>query len=609
MIFNIYNTGFDYFGFFLALALLFLFICFSISATRKFNIPFFKLTGIYFITVLLLITGSKLFTIEFSQWQDFFSGGGFPTTTKLTVIGALAFGPIGLLIGKHLFNIKTKFLDLVAIPVLITIGIQRLGCLFAGCCHGLPTNADFGISYGPNTLAHFHFFKHGWLNSFAENTASVHPVPLYLLLCCLLSAILLVKIRSKIRVEGNFFMLAIAFFVFGRFFTEFFRDPLTNGNFGELVFGLKKAQWLFLFVSLILFSIVILREKKGVVVYKAQQLNPRRNFLPVIVVTILSLLVCLGGKWFTPLERSLFVLFCSLFFISAAQYYINYYFPRYKRSVHAFSIVCFVALILPVTAQVAFDNSKDSCYSYKEISFHGAFHSFQHYHQAAITNPNSCGGYFYDQNYTHTVYTSGVSLSAYQNFGRYNRLFYKLSGYAGNDTDDDPQHRDSPDNLSGLNVYGGALVIGGDTKIFGLEGGVIGGTLRAHDSNTGNETSSLSGGKPELGIMPVARIRVGFTKVLFFDGRAGYPVFGFNSSKYPVTVGIGSGLGKDNGTILRAGVGVAGNKLIGAFSLKVVAHTRWAGELGAIVGESYNFNASLSYFFHKSPGNKLKNIL
>ena len=187
-------------------------------------------------------------------------------------------------------------------------------------------------------------------------------------------------------------------------------------------------------------------------------------------------------------------------------------------------------------------------------------------------------------------------------------MFYKASGYAGNDTDDDPMHRDSPDDLSGLNVYGGALVVGGDTKIFGIEAGVIGGTFRAMDVKTGDQNSSLSGGKPELGILPIGRIRIGFTKVLFFDGRAGYPVFGFNSSKYPITVGIGTGLGKDNGTILRAGIGVAGNKTVFAGALKVVAHNKWAGELGVGLGESYYFNASVSYFFNVNPGNKLKKI-
>lgn len=609
MVFNIYNTGFDNFGFFLALALIFLFTCFSVSGMRKFNIPFFKLTGIYFITVLFLITGSKLFTIEFYQWKDFISGGSFPATTKLTVIGALAFGPVGLWIGKHLFNVKAPFLDSVAIPVLIAMGIQRLGCLFAGCCHGLPTNSGFGISYGPGTLAHFHFFKHGWLSSFTENTAAVHPVPLYLLLCCLISAMVLFMIRPKIKTQGTFFILAIACFVFGRFFVEFFRDPLTNGSFGNIVFGLKKAQWIFLVVSFVLFSIALVREKKGITTNTFSETTYHRNFLPVIVVTLLSMVVCFVSRWFTPLEKSLFILFSSLFFISSCYYFINYYFPNYKRSIHAFSIVCFIILVLPMTAQVAFDNSKDTCYSYKEVSLNGAFHSFFHYHQAAIPNPNSCGGYFYDRYYTHNVYTGGVSFSAYQNLGRYKRLFYKASAYAGNDTDDDPQHRDAPQTQAGINTYGGAFIIGGDTKIVGIEGGLIAGTFRAMDSNTGQERSSLSGGVPEFGIMPVGRLRVGFTKIIFFDGRAGYPVFGFNSSKYPVTVGIGTGLGRDNGSILRLGVGIAGNKPIGSLSLKIVAHNKWAGEVGAGIGESYYFNASVSYFFHAYQGNRLKKLL
>lgn len=619
MIFNIYNTGFDHFGLFLGLSLLFLFVCFNYTANKKYELPFYKLSGVFFITVVFILTGAKLFTIEMREWSAFFSGGSFPSVSRSTILGALTFGPLGLLFGKKLFGIKTPFLDSLAIPVLIAMGIQRLGCLFAGCCHGLPTNSDYGVSYGPNTIAHFNFAKREWLETFSDTTSSLHPVPLYLLGICVFSALLLFRMKPKIKVEGNLFLMAIAFFILGRFFVEFLRDPLTNGSFGGIIFHLKKVQWIFLMVVTLLGTIVFVREKKFVKPDNNNISNEVNLILPITFIIVLSLFLFSIKSWFTYPEKGIMIIFCSAFSLSGLNSLLNYYFKEQLRLIPIALSLCFTIGVLPLAAQIAFNNTENESYFYSEVSVGGSFNRFSHYHKPADLNyykyaqSNSCGGYdtvyksyyTYHKKQTHKIITGGVSFAQYYNLGRYNRLFYKVTAYTGQDSDDDENHTDNP-NPNGLNVFGLAAVIGADHKVVGGEFGIIFGNLRSSDISTGEAPNSLTSGKPESRVMPVGRLRAGFTKFVYFDIRFGHPVYGLNTPNYPITVGIGSGLGRDNGSAIHFGIGGASGEFIWAAGLKWVISKKFAAEanIQMRVGDP-NVSASVSHYFGESPHKKL----
>ncbi|MCA9606273.1 MAG: prolipoprotein diacylglyceryl transferase [Myxococcales bacterium] len=97
-----------------------------------------------------------------------------------TITWGLTFGYLGVELAKLLASVKGKTGDGFAVPVAVSIAIGRLGCFWAGCCYGAPTDLPWGIDFGdgiarhPNQLYELAFHlgaaaalvwigRHGWL--------------------------------------------------------------------------------------------------------------------------------------------------------------------------------------------------------------------------------------------------------------------------------------------------------------------------------------------------------------------------------------------------------------------------------------------------------------
>ena len=159
---------------------------------------------------------------------------------EMTFQGGLIGGVVGFLAVWNLYvfvvapRTKVKFLKnnmnaaladaLPFVPVGITVAhsFGRLGCTFAGCCHGGETTAWYGI----------------WMYTYEFGHAKVVPVQLFeCLFLALLSAIMIV-LYFKFNFKYNMGVYAIAYGVW-RFVMEFVR----NDHRGSFVGGLTPSQF------------------------------------------------------------------------------------------------------------------------------------------------------------------------------------------------------------------------------------------------------------------------------------------------------------------------------------------------------------------------------
>lgn len=179
------------------------------------------------------ILGARLMYIfqEFhsfkSIWEVFYiwQGGG-------SVLGTIF--AVGITIGLYLRKIKAPvlpLLDLATMYAPLFQSISRLGCLFAGCCYGLPSSLPWAITY---TNPH----------SSAPLGIAMHPTQLYSSLT-LLTVFLIIRFIASPRctvpgqITSLYFVLAGA----ERFFVDFWRNDRSYFD-AQWLNALSMYQWM-----------------------------------------------------------------------------------------------------------------------------------------------------------------------------------------------------------------------------------------------------------------------------------------------------------------------------------------------------------------------------
>jgi phosphatidylglycerol:prolipoprotein diacylglycerol transferase len=134
--------------------------------------------------------------------------------------------------------------DLTAPALALGEGITRIGCFFAGCCHGTPTEFAWGICYPPGAAAHWVF-----------GGAPVHPSPLLLACGNLLLFLLLARLQSSWIGSGRLFALYLLCSSVLRFLVDLTRYYIAGDSLA--VFGLRLAHSQWLSLALILFALLL----------------------------------------------------------------------------------------------------------------------------------------------------------------------------------------------------------------------------------------------------------------------------------------------------------------------------------------------------------------
>ncbi|MDO4616022.1 MAG: prolipoprotein diacylglyceryl transferase [Lachnospiraceae bacterium] len=194
------------------------------SRAKKRGLDYDSVFGLVICSVLFGFAGAKLLyliTILPEVLEDpgnillHLSGGW-------VVMGGILAGILGAYLYCRRKNLPHwAFFDLALAGVALAQGFGRIGCFFAGCCYGIPTDSIIGI-----TFTHSHYGPNG-----------VKMIPTQLIssgLDFLLCAFLVWYSNKKQKNSGEVTGLYLICYSIGRFVLEFFRGDAARGSVGVL---------------------------------------------------------------------------------------------------------------------------------------------------------------------------------------------------------------------------------------------------------------------------------------------------------------------------------------------------------------------------------------
>ena len=210
-------------------------LIFTVIAMKKSGYSQSASDTVIIIGLFAIIIG-LLTAVLFQKMYDAISGG--EEKGGMTFLGGLIGGVLGFLglyflyvyvinprlKEKNIFksNMNKGVFYLVRIaPISITIahGFGRIGCLFAGCCHGKPTDAWYGI----------------WNKHLG---CKVVPIPLFeSIFLFVLSAVMIICL-FKVKIKDTMSIYLVSYGIW-RFIIEYFRADYR----GELIPGLTPSQF------------------------------------------------------------------------------------------------------------------------------------------------------------------------------------------------------------------------------------------------------------------------------------------------------------------------------------------------------------------------------
>ncbi len=108
---------------------------------------------VFYNAIVAIIVGfgsAALFQATYNYIED--PSKGFDLGGGITFIGGLIGGIVSFLLGYAIFRkkFKARLVDMVSIApccILIAHAFGRVGCFFAGCCYGKPTDSFLGIQF------------------------------------------------------------------------------------------------------------------------------------------------------------------------------------------------------------------------------------------------------------------------------------------------------------------------------------------------------------------------------------------------------------------------------------------------------------------------------
>ncbi len=174
------------------------------------------------VSIVVGFLSASLFQSIYDYIED--PSQGFQFNGGLTFIGGLIGGAVCFLIIYFIFRKKyqSRLIDVISIlpcSILVAHAFGRVGCFFAGCCYGKPTDSIFGIQ-------------------FVGMTQKVYPTQLFeaIFLFVLFGICAFLFLKKKFAYNMPVYLIGYGIF---RFLIEYIRDD----DRGGFVPGMSPSQF------------------------------------------------------------------------------------------------------------------------------------------------------------------------------------------------------------------------------------------------------------------------------------------------------------------------------------------------------------------------------
>jgi phosphatidylglycerol---prolipoprotein diacylglyceryl transferase len=137
--------------------------------------------------------------------------------------GFVFYGSFILIVPTLIWFFRTEkwpvwpMMDIISILAPIIHGFGRLGCFFAGCCYGLPTNSFLGFTFSADK------------SQAKPLDTPLHPTQLYEFFLLAGIFLILLQVKRVQKFKGQLFFLYVMLYAFGRSVIEVFRGDLRRG--------------------------------------------------------------------------------------------------------------------------------------------------------------------------------------------------------------------------------------------------------------------------------------------------------------------------------------------------------------------------------------------
>lgn len=229
------------YGIMIAVGILFAFLV-LFRYSKKLGLPG-KLTDLVYydgiVSILLGFGFAALFQATYNYIEH--PENGFHLGEGITFLGGMIGGTVVYLIIWMIFRKKVpgNLYDIMpVIPCMITVGhaFGRIGCFFAGCCYGKPTDSIFGVQFP---------------GAYFEHLGKVHPTQLYeaAFLFVLFGVLTWLLLKKKFQYTMTVYLASYGVF---RFLIEFLRYD-DRGQLGKLLSPSQTMSLVFLGLSVLAF--------------------------------------------------------------------------------------------------------------------------------------------------------------------------------------------------------------------------------------------------------------------------------------------------------------------------------------------------------------------
>lgn len=97
--------------------------------------------------------------------------------------------------------------DVLAVILPFAMVLVRLGCFYAGCCHGVPAATAWSVRYPAPTIPWRAHVQRGWIEPADAWSLAVHPLQLYFAAAALGVGVLTLLAQRRHSRAGNAFLL------------------------------------------------------------------------------------------------------------------------------------------------------------------------------------------------------------------------------------------------------------------------------------------------------------------------------------------------------------------------------------------------------------------